>query len=75
MLQTGYNIQVHCFNSSFFHNLTYLLQAELQEPMNHYLQSEVSSSSVFQSSATNNFSSSTEVFIEDWGEKIWDKIS
>ena len=31
MLQTDYNLQVQCFNSSFLHNLTYLLQVELQE--------------------------------------------
>ena len=48
MLQTGYNLQVKCFNSSFFHNLTYLLQAELQEPVNQYLQLGVFSSVTLQ---------------------------
>ena len=52
-------------------SLTYLITNRSSRAFEHYLQVEVSSTSIFQSSATNIVSSSTEVFIEEM--RRWDE--
>ena len=74
MLQTSYSFKssVSVQQSSSLLRLTYLITTKALRAREHYLQVEVSSSSIFQSSATNLFSSSRKVFIE--GMRRWDLI-
>ena len=74
MLQTSYSIKsnVSAQQSSSLLSLTCLIISIASRALKNYLQVEVSSSSIFKSSTTNNFSSSTEVFIE--GMRRWDLI-
>ena len=58
--------------SSSLLSLTYLITNKASRAFEHYLQVEVSSTSIFQSSVTKIVSSSTEVFIEDM--RRWDGI-
>ena len=74
MLQTSYSFKsnVSVQKSSSLLSLTYLFISRALRASEHYLQVEVSSSSIFQSSTTNIFSSYTEVFIE--GMRRWEGI-
>ena len=55
-----------------FKSVIFLLWPCVPRASDHYLQVEVSSSSIFQISATNIFSSSTGIFIE--GLRRWERI-
>ena len=74
MLQTSYNIQVQCFSSEiiFTSQPNYSITSRASRAFEHYLQVENLSTSILQSSATNIFSSSTRVFIEEM--RRWDLI-
>ena len=71
---TNYNLQVQCFSSTiiFTSQPNYSITNRASRAFEHYLQLEVSSTSIFHSSATNIFSSSTGVFIEEM--RRWDLI-
>ena len=69
---TFFKSNVSVQQSSLLLKLTYLITNIASRSFEHYLQVEVSSTSIFQSSATNIVSSSTEVFIEEM--RRWDGI-